>query len=96
MRGYKPHQSFDSCYISSMLAYTANQAKTNFGQFLDYAQREPVRVTRRDRTVAVLVAAQDYEAMRVFYANRLQSTLAANAAQAGLTEAQAQALLDGE
>ncbi len=76
-----------------MLAYTANQAKTHFGEFLDFAQREPVRVTKRDRTVAVLVAAQDYEAMRVFYANRLQGTLAANAAQAGLTEAQAAALL---
>jgi prevent-host-death family protein len=95
MRGYKPHQSFDSCYILFMVAYTANQAKTNFGQFLDYAQREPVRVTRQGRAVAVL-AAQDYEAMRVFYSNRLQSTLAANAAQAGLTEVQAQTLLDGE
>ena len=76
-----------------MLAYTANQAKTNFGQFLDIVQREPVRVTRRDRTVAVMVAAQDYEAMRTFYANRLQNTLAVNAAQAGLTEAQAAELL---
>jgi PHD/YefM family antitoxin component YafN of YafNO toxin-antitoxin module len=68
------------------------------GQFLDYALREPVRVTRQGRTMAVLLAAQDYEAMRVRFckiaANRLQSSLAANAAQAGLTEVQA--LLDGE
>lgn len=76
-----------------MLTYTANQAKTNFGHFLDLVQREPVRVTRRDRTIGVMVAAQDYEAMRVFYANRLQSTWAANAAQAGLSRAQAEALL---
>jgi prevent-host-death family protein len=76
-----------------MLAYTANQAKTNFGHFLDLVQREPVRVTRRDRTVGVMVAAQDYEAMRVFYANRLQGTLATNAAQAGLSDAEVDALL---
>jgi PHD/YefM family antitoxin component YafN of YafNO toxin-antitoxin module len=76
-----------------MLAYTANQAKTNFDHFLDLVQREPVRVTRRDRTVGVMVAAQDYEAMRVFYANRLQSALAVNTAQAGLSGAQAEALL---
>lgn len=76
-----------------MLAYTANQAKTNFGQFLDLVQREPVRVTRRDRTVGVMVAAQDYEAMRTFYANRLQNTLAANAVQANLSDAEVDALL---
>lgn len=76
-----------------MFAYTANQAKTNFGQFLDAVQRKPVRVTKRDRTVAVMVAAQDYEAMRVFYANRLQQTLFANAQQANLSEQEADAVL---
>ncbi len=76
-----------------MFAYTANQAKTNFGQFLDAVQREPVRVTKRDRTVAVMVAAQDYEAMRVFYANRLQQTLFVNAQQANLSEEEANALI---
>jgi PHD/YefM family antitoxin component YafN of YafNO toxin-antitoxin module len=49
-------------------------------------------VTLQGRTVAVLLAAQDYEAMRVrlckIAANRLQGTLADNAAKAGLTEAQ--------
>ncbi len=49
-----------------MQTFTANQAKTHFGEFLDLAQREPVRVMRRDRVVDVLVSAQDFEAMRVF------------------------------
>ena len=43
---------------------------------------------RHNRVVGVLVSAQDYEAMRTFYANRLQHTLAETAAQAhaaGLT-----------
>jgi 3-hydroxyacyl-CoA dehydrogenase len=37
---------------------------------------------RRDRVVGVMVSAQDYEAMREFYANRLQHTLVRTAAQA--------------
>lgn len=71
-----------------MQTFSANQAKTQFGQFIDLAQREPVRVMRRDRVVGVMVSAQDYEAMRAFYANRLQHTLAETATQAeavGLT-----------
>jgi PHD/YefM family antitoxin component YafN of YafNO toxin-antitoxin module len=82
-----------------MLSYTANQAKTHFGAFLDQVQREPVQVLKRDRVVGVMVSAQDYEAMRNFYANRLQVTLAQNAASAaaqGLTEDELQRLLADE
>lgn len=71
-----------------MQTFTANDAKTRFGEFIDLAQREPVRVTRHDRVVGVMVSAQDYEAMRAFYADRLQRTLdqsACDAAAAGLT-----------
>ena len=82
-----------------MLSYPANQAKTHFGEFLDQVQREPVQVLKRDRVVGVMVSAQDYEAMRNFYANRLQGTLAQNAASAaaqGLTEDELQRLLADE
>ena len=71
-----------------MQTFSANQAKTQFGHFIDLAQREPVRVMRHDRVVGVMVSAQDYEAMRAFYANRLQHTLtesATAAEQAGMT-----------
>ena len=43
---------------------------------------------RHNRVGGVMVSAQNYEAMRTFYANRLQHTLAETAAQAqaaGLT-----------
>ena len=72
-----------------MQSFTANQAKTQFGQFLDAAQREPVQVMRHDRVVGVMVSAKDYEAMRLFYADRLQHRLAQSAQlaeAAGLTE----------
>ena len=65
-----------------MQTFSANQAKTQFGQFIDLAQREPVRVVRRDRVVGVMVSAQDYEAMQNSYANRLQHTLARTADRA--------------
>ncbi len=71
-----------------MQTYTANEAKTHFGEFLDLAQREPVRVMRHDRVVGVMVSAQDYEAMRAFYADRLLNTMhetAEAAGRAGLT-----------
>lgn len=71
-----------------MQTYTANEAKTRFGEFLDRVQREPVRVMRHDRVVGVMVSAEDYEAMRAFYADRLLKTMdvvADAAAQAGLT-----------
>lgn len=71
-----------------MQTMTANQAKTQFGAFIDMAQREPVRVIRHDRVVGIMVSPADYEAMRAFYADRLSRTLdrtAAQAQQAGLT-----------
>jgi prevent-host-death family protein len=82
-----------------MQTLTANEAKTQFGQFIDMAQREPVRVVKRDRVVGVLVSAQDYEAMREFYANRLQHTLLETAAEAervGMTPELLEALLRDE
>ena len=58
-----------------MQTFTANEAKTRFGEFLDRAQREPVRVMRHDRVVGVMVSAQDYEAMRAFAPDGLDAAL---------------------
>lgn len=82
-----------------MQTFSANDAKTRFGELLDTAQREPVRVTRRDRVVGVVVSAQDFESMRLFYADRLRHTLQATAraaAVAGLSEPVLAALLADE
>ena len=82
-----------------MKTFTANEAKTRFGEFIDLAQREPVRLTRRDRVVGVLVSAQDYESMREYFADRLAHTTDAAAGQAmaaGLTPARLDELLADE
>jgi prevent-host-death family protein len=71
-----------------MQTFTANEAKGRFGEFMDQVQKGPVRVTRHERVVGVMVSSEDYDAMRAFYANRLQHTLeqtSQNAAAQGLT-----------
>jgi prevent-host-death family protein len=71
-----------------MLTMTANEAKTHFGQLLDKAQRRPVQVTRHDRVVGVMVSAEDYEAMRRYYAEQLTQSMDAMGKEAernGLT-----------
>ena len=82
-----------------MQVFTANQAKTRFGEFLDLAQREPVQVMRHEWVVGVMVSAQDFEVMRNFYADRLQQTLVQSAdaaVQAGVTHEALEALLADE
>ena len=71
-----------------MRSCTTHEAKTRFEELLDQAQRGPVRVLRNGRVVGVMVSAEDYEAMRAFYANRLVETMdeiAAAAERASLT-----------
>ena len=80
-----------------MQVLTANQAKTHFGEFIDKAQKEPVKVTRRGRTVGIMVSEEEYESMQQFYANRLLHTLdkaGKEATNKGLTEEKLQVLLN--
>ncbi len=82
-----------------MFTMTTDEAKTHFDQLLDKAQREPVQVTRHDRVVGVMISAEDYEAMRAYYADRLRQTLresAEGAAAPGLTEEKLAELLADE
>jgi prevent-host-death family protein len=83
----------------AMKTYTASQARTRFGAFIDDAQRGPVRVTRRGQAVGVLLGTQDFEIARAFYADRLRQTMnlaAEQAAGAGLTVKMADDLLADE
>jgi prevent-host-death family protein len=46
-----------------MKTIAAREAKSNFGELLDTAQREPVTVTKKGRPVAVVVSAEEYKRM---------------------------------
>ena len=72
-----------------MKTISATDAKQKFAALLDTAQREPVRIQRHERDVAVLVSAEEYERLnRDKWAefNRLASIAAAQAKANGLTE----------
>lgn len=43
-----------------MYSFTANQAKTQFGEMMAKAQREPVSITRNGKPSVVVVSAEDY------------------------------------
>jgi len=82
-----------------MQTFTANEAQARFDQLLDHVQNEPVQVTQHSRVVGVMVSAEDYQQMRLFYANRLRSTLqqsAQEAADMGLTDQSLEQLLTND
>jgi len=88
-----------SCPRNRLQTFTANEAKTRFGELINRVQREPVQVTRHNRVVGVMVSAEDYHGMRTFYADRLRRSLqqrAADAAAKGLTDEALEQLLHGE
>lgn len=68
---------------------SANQAKTQFGDMLLKAQREPVKINKHGKPVAVLMSAEEYEDIEALklqlLKNRALSALSA-AEQDNLTE----------
>ena len=46
-----------------MKSFSASDAKNRFGQLLDLAQAEPVRVQRQGRDVAIVMSPEEYRRM---------------------------------
>jgi prevent-host-death family protein len=72
-----------------MTTVSATEAKQRFAALLDAAQREPVRIQRHERDVAVLISAEEYERLskdRWAEFNRLSAIAAEQAKANGLTE----------
>lgn len=72
-----------------MPTVSATHAKQNFAAILDQAQREPVRIRRHDREVAVLISPEEFERLqkdRWEEFNRLSSIAAEQAKSKGLDE----------
>lgn len=47
-----------------MRKFTSAHAKNHFGELIDAARAEPVAITKYDRTVVVMVAAEEFERMK--------------------------------
>ena len=72
-----------------MKTVSATEAKQNFAAMIDAAQREPVRIRRHDRDLAVLVSAEEYDRMRKDRwreFDRLSAIIGEQAKANGLTE----------
>ena len=71
-----------------MQTISATDAKQKFAALLDAAQREPVRIQRHDRDIAVLISAEEYDRIRSdrwAEFNRLSNLAAEQAKANGLT-----------
>ena len=65
-----------------MFIFTANQAKTQFGEMLTRAQREPVSITKNGKPSVVVMSIDDYQAYENLKLQQLHSHLAHSIAQA--------------
>ena len=77
------------CYSLNMQTVSATHAKQNFAAILDQSQREPVRIQRHERDIAVLVSAEEYEKihkMRVEELIRLSEENGRYAESQGMTD----------
>jgi prevent-host-death family protein len=72
-----------------MPTVSATHAKQNFAAILDAAQREPVRIRRHEREVAVVMSLEEFERLhqnRWAEFNRLSAIAAKQAKANGLSE----------
>ena len=80
-----------------MRTLTSVEAQNRFGELLDSAQREPVTITRRGRTVAFVLSPQDMQDLlegRKLRDNAVAAYEAYRARVSGLVDATAAELTD--
>ncbi len=53
-----------------MIVMTSVEAQNRFGELIDRAQREPIEITRRGRTVAYVVSEHDLKAIQDVHKRR--------------------------
>lgn len=74
-----------------MKTIAALEAKNRFGELLDTAQREPVTIEKHGRPVAVVVSAEEYDAIQAMKLANLKAEI-----QKGLDDIEAGRVHDGE
>ena len=56
-----------------MTIFSANEAKSRFGQLLDAARRDPVVIEKHGRAVAVVLSKEDYDELLSIKLERLRA-----------------------
>lgn len=74
-----------------MKKIASTKAKSNFGELLDTAQREPVTIEKQGRPVAVVVSIEDFKQSELLKIEALERDL-----QIGIDQADVGQLLDGD
>ena len=74
-----------------MKKIASTKAKSNFGELLDTAQREPVTIEKQGRPVAVIVSFEDYKTSELLKIEALERDL-----QIGIDQADTGQLVDGD
>jgi PHD/YefM family antitoxin component YafN of YafNO toxin-antitoxin module len=72
-----------------MTTVSATHAKQNFAAILDLSQREPVRIKRHDRDIAVVVSPEAYDDLRRLRAQeliRMSDDMTSYAESQGMTD----------
>ena len=64
-----------------MISFTANEAKTQFGEMIAKAQREPVSITKNGKPSVVVMSVADYNAIEELKLQNLREKLARSIAQ---------------
>ena len=64
-----------------MISFKANQAKTQFGEMIAKAQREPVSITKNGKPSVVVMSIADYNAIEELKLQNLRDKLARSVAQ---------------
>ncbi|WP_202305151.1 type II toxin-antitoxin system Phd/YefM family antitoxin [Dryocola clanedunensis] len=64
-----------------MISFTANQAKTQFGEMIAKAQREPVSITKNGKPSVIVMSIADYNALEELKLQNLREKLARSVAQ---------------
>lgn len=65
-----------------MITIPAAEAKNKFGVLMDTVQREPVAISKKGRTAAIVMPIQEYEEYKELKLEKLRSHLAEGASQA--------------
>jgi len=82
-----------------MKSVTALEAKTRFGEVLEAAQRQPIRITRNGRPSVVMISAESFARRQRLARDRLQMAMklaSEHAAAQGITEEALNQLLADE
>ncbi|AFZ57699.1 type II toxin-antitoxin system Phd/YefM family antitoxin [Anabaena cylindrica FACHB-243] len=82
-----------------MIYLSASEAKQNFTEFLDKAQKEPITIQRQDKDSVVVLSVLEYQRLTTLLKEEFQQfcdQVGKNAEAKGMTEEKLKEILDSD